>query len=85
MTLQAGIQALRQCQQQVQRLALFSSNEDAEDITSAGEATAPHTPITGIASDPCQQQWCTLVVHSRQPKRISAASGSMARMGSPIT
>eukprot|EP00891_Asterochloris_glomerata_P008622 jgi/Astpho2/8622/fgenesh1_pg.00126_%23_34_t len=35
MTLQAGIQALRQCQQQVQRLALFSSNEDAEDITSA--------------------------------------------------
>ncbi len=58
MTLQAGIQALRQCQQQVQRLALFSSNEDAEDITSAGEAMAPHMPIIWNASGPCQQQCC---------------------------
>ena len=56
--LQAGIQALRQCQQQVQRLALFSSNEDAEDITSAGEAMAPHMPIIGVVSGPCQQQSC---------------------------
>ena len=68
--MQAGIQALRQCQQQVQRLALFSSNEDAEDITSAGEAMAPHMFIIGVASGHCQQQ-CCIPQSSAQVRLIS--------------